>query len=89
MNSRFDLAVIGAGSAGLVAATFAARIGAKVALVERDRIGGDCTWTGCVPSKGDYKEGLIGSFALWGNHRSLQVVVGRCRLPKATQGYLR
>ena len=51
MNSRFDLAVIGAGSAGLVAATFAARIGAKVALVERDRIGGDCTWTGCVPSK--------------------------------------
>ena len=51
MNSRYDLAVIGAGSAGLVAATFAARIGAKVALVERDRIGGDCTWTGCVPSK--------------------------------------
>ena len=46
MNSRYDLAVIGAGSAGLVAATFAARIGAKVALVERDRIGGDCTWTG-------------------------------------------
>ena len=51
MNARYDLVVIGAGSAGLVAATFAARIGAKVALIERDRIGGDCTWTGCVPSK--------------------------------------
>jgi pyruvate/2-oxoglutarate dehydrogenase complex dihydrolipoamide dehydrogenase (E3) component len=47
----FDLVVIGAGSAGLAAATFAARLGARVALVERDRIGGDCTWTGCVPSK--------------------------------------
>ena len=51
MSSRYDLAVIGAGSAGLVGATFAARIGAKVALIERGRIGGDCTWTGCVPSK--------------------------------------
>ncbi|MGI8610603.1 MAG: dihydrolipoyl dehydrogenase family protein [Candidatus Dormibacteria bacterium] len=48
---RYDLAVIGAGSAGLVAARFAADVGARVALLERDRIGGDCTWTGCVPSK--------------------------------------
>ena len=47
----YDLAVIGAGSAGLAAATFAARMGAAVVLVEAERIGGDCTWTGCVPSK--------------------------------------
>lgn len=46
-----DLIVIGAGSAGLVAAGTAARLGARVVLVEADRIGGDCTWTGCVPSK--------------------------------------
>ena len=46
-----DLVVIGAGSGGLTAAGFAARLGAKVALVEKHRIGGDCTWTGCVPSK--------------------------------------
>jgi pyruvate/2-oxoglutarate dehydrogenase complex dihydrolipoamide dehydrogenase (E3) component len=48
---EYDLAVIGAGSGGLVAARFAAHLGARVVLAERDRIGGDCTWTGCVPSK--------------------------------------
>lgn len=47
----FDLAIIGAGSGGLTAAAFAAKIGARVALIEQGRIGGDCTWTGCVPSK--------------------------------------
>ena len=47
----YDLIVIGAGSGGLVAARLAAGFGARVALVEKDRIGGDCTWTGCVPSK--------------------------------------
>ena len=50
-NDHFDLVVIGAGSGGLVGARFAAQLGAKVALVEKNRIGGDCTWTGCVPSK--------------------------------------
>jgi pyruvate/2-oxoglutarate dehydrogenase complex dihydrolipoamide dehydrogenase (E3) component/uncharacterized membrane protein YdjX (TVP38/TMEM64 family) len=50
---RFDrnLVVIGAGSAGLVAAYIAAAVRAKVTLVERDRMGGDCLNTGCVPSK--------------------------------------
>ncbi len=51
MAERFDIAIIGAGSGGLTAAGFAAQLGAKVALVEKSRIGGDCTWTGCVPSK--------------------------------------
>ncbi len=51
MPDRYDLIVIGGGSAGLTAARFARRLGLSVALVERDRIGGDCTWTGCVPSK--------------------------------------
>jgi pyruvate/2-oxoglutarate dehydrogenase complex dihydrolipoamide dehydrogenase (E3) component len=48
---QYDLAVIGAGSAGVWAAPFAARLGARVALVEKARIGGDCTHTGCVPSR--------------------------------------
>jgi pyruvate/2-oxoglutarate dehydrogenase complex dihydrolipoamide dehydrogenase (E3) component len=47
----YDLVIIGAGAGGLIAADFAVRLGAKTALVEKDRIGGDCTWTGCVPSK--------------------------------------
>ena len=51
MATYYDLAIIGAGSAGLTAARFAARLGRKVALIEGNRVGGDCTWTGCVPSK--------------------------------------
>ena len=50
-ENNYDLVIIGAGSGGLTAAGFAAQLGARVALVEKRRIGGDCTWTGCVPSK--------------------------------------
>lgn len=50
-DTAWDLLVIGGGTAGLVGAHAAALIGARVALVERDRTGGDCLWTGCVPSK--------------------------------------
>lgn len=46
-----DLLVIGAGTAGLVAAKTAAGFGARTLLVEAHRMGGDCLWTGCVPSK--------------------------------------
>ncbi len=48
---RYHLVVIGAGTAGLVAAAGAAGLGAQVALVERHLMGGDCLNTGCVPSK--------------------------------------
>jgi len=50
-SGRYNLVVIGAGTAGLVAAAGAAGLGAKVALVERKLMGGDCLNTGCVPSK--------------------------------------
>ncbi len=51
--SRFDydLVVIGGGAAGLTGSGLGASLGAKTLLVERDRLGGDCTWTGCIPSK--------------------------------------
>lgn len=48
---EFDLAVIGAGAAGLSTAYVAARLGLRVALIERERMGGECLNVGCVPSK--------------------------------------
>ena len=48
---RYDLVIVGMGSGGMVAAEFAATLGLRVAVVERHRVGGDCLWTGCVPSK--------------------------------------
>lgn len=47
----FDYIVIGGGAAGLTAAGIAANAGVKTMMIERHRLGGDCTWTGCVPSK--------------------------------------
>ncbi len=51
-TGRYNLVVIGAGTAGLVTAAGAAGLGAKVALIERSLMGGDCLNVGCVPSKG-------------------------------------
>ena len=58
---RFDrnLIVIGAGSAGLVAAYIAAAVRARVTLVEKHRMGGDCLYTGCVPSKALIKSARV------------------------------
>ena len=50
-RDRYHLVVIGGGPGGLMAASIAAGLGARVALVERDRLGGDCLNVGCVPSK--------------------------------------
>ena len=50
-DEPWDLLVIGGGTAGLVAAYTGVSLGARTALVERDRTGGDCLWTGCVPTK--------------------------------------
>ncbi len=47
----FDVAVVGGGTGGLVSAFVADSLGAKVALIERDKVGGECLWRGCVPSK--------------------------------------
>ena len=51
MAVKYDIVIIGGGSAGLVVASAAAQLKAKVALVERNKLGGDCLWFGCVPSK--------------------------------------
>lgn len=50
-RERFDVVVIGGGTAGLVTASGCARLGRRVALVEKEALGGECLWTGCVPTK--------------------------------------
>jgi len=50
-KTDYDLCIIGGGAAGLVTAAGAASLGAKVILIEKHKLGGDCLYTGCVPSK--------------------------------------
>ena len=58
-NADYNLIVIGAGSAGLVSAYIAATVKAKVLLIEKHRMGGDCLNTGCVPSKAFIKSAKV------------------------------
>lgn len=51
MAYDYDVLVLGGGAAGLTAAGVAVNLGASALMVERERLGGDCTWTGCIPSK--------------------------------------
>ncbi len=48
---HYDIAIIGGGSAGLTAATVAGVVGAKAVIIDKERLGGDCLYYGCVPSK--------------------------------------
>jgi len=56
---EFDLVIIGGGAGGLVVAAGGASLGAKVALVEKHKMGGDCLWYGCVPSKSLIKSARV------------------------------
>ncbi|HWS83407.1 MAG TPA: FAD-dependent oxidoreductase, partial [Ktedonobacteraceae bacterium] len=47
----YDLTIIGGGSGGLTAARIASSLGARVLLIDKERLGGDCLYSGCVPSK--------------------------------------
>ncbi|MGH9013563.1 MAG: dihydrolipoyl dehydrogenase family protein [Acidimicrobiia bacterium] len=59
MPDRYDLVIVGMGSGGMVAAEFAATLDLRVAVAERGRVGGDCLWTGCVPSKALLASGKV------------------------------
>jgi pyruvate/2-oxoglutarate dehydrogenase complex dihydrolipoamide dehydrogenase (E3) component len=73
--ARYDLVVLGGGTAGLVSAMGAAGLGARVALVERHLLGGDCLNTGCVPSKAVIRSArLVGEIRRAG---SLGISAGR------------
>ena len=75
---RFDtnLIVIGAGSAGLIASLIAATVRAKVTLIERGRMGGDCLNTGCVPSKTLIKSAKIAHYLKDAQRYGLRDVTG-------------
>ncbi|MGD9387955.1 MAG: FAD-dependent oxidoreductase [Gammaproteobacteria bacterium] len=67
----YNLAVIGAGAAGLVTAYIGSAVKARVALIERDRMGGDCLNTGCVPSKALIRSARLVAEARAGEHYGL------------------
>lgn len=71
----YDVIVIGGGAAGLTASGIAANFGAKTMMIEQEKLGGDCTWTGCVPSKTLIRAGKVihdmrkaAAYGITGNH---------------------
>src|SRR6056297_2428280 len=72
----YQLVVIGAGTAGLVTAAGAAGLGARVALIERDLMGGDCLNVGCVPSKAIIAAARTASTVSQASRFSVQVPAG-------------
>ncbi|HLD82726.1 MAG TPA: FAD-dependent oxidoreductase [Candidatus Omnitrophota bacterium] len=61
MKFDFDIVVVGGGAGGLFAASVANGLGAKACLIEKKRLGGDCTWFGCMPSKALLKSAQVAS----------------------------
>ncbi len=84
---RFDtnLIVIGAGSAGLISALIAATVRAKVTLIERSRMGGDCLNTGCVPSKTLIRSAKIAHYLADAQRYGLRDVSGSVDFPAVMQ----
>ena len=75
MADRYDLVIVGMGSGGMVAAEFAATLDLKVAVVERGRVGGDCLWTGCVPSKALLAAGKVAHHMRTADDYGIEAVV--------------
>ena len=72
---EFDMIVVGGGAGGLAAARAAVRLGANTVLVQDGPVGGDCTFTGCVPSKAlieAAKRGRTFSDAMTAVHRAVE-----------------
>ncbi len=81
---KFDtnIVVIGAGSAGLVTSLIAATVKAKVTLIERHKMGGDCLNTGCVPSKAIIRSGRIAEYLRRASEFGLEEVPVNVNFPK-------
>src|SRR4051794_27797454 len=74
MADNYDLVIVGFGSAGMVASEFAASLDLKVAVVERDPVGGDCLWTGCVPSKALLSSAKVAHYMRTPDHYGIRPV---------------
>lgn len=89
---RYDLAVIGGGTAGLVSSAVSAGIGARTALVERHRLGGECLWTGCVPSKAILRSAAVLSTIRRASEYGIDVAEGKAdfaRVMERVHGIIR
>jgi pyruvate/2-oxoglutarate dehydrogenase complex dihydrolipoamide dehydrogenase (E3) component len=72
-KTDFDLCIIGGGAAGLVAAAGAAGLGARAVLIDNHRLGGDCLYTGCVPSKALLHQAMLVHTARQAVHLGMEV----------------
>jgi pyruvate/2-oxoglutarate dehydrogenase complex dihydrolipoamide dehydrogenase (E3) component len=75
-RGSYDLIVIGGGSAGLSAAELAATLGARVALLDREKLGGECLYTGCVPSKALLHVARVAAQTRWASTAGLDIQLG-------------
>jgi pyruvate/2-oxoglutarate dehydrogenase complex dihydrolipoamide dehydrogenase (E3) component len=85
---EYDLAIVGAGASGLIAADFAVQLGAHTALLDKGPIGGDCTWSGCVPSKSLIKAATVAHHARTASRFGIDVSVPAVDMPQV-RAYLR
>ena len=80
MKYEYDVTVIGGGAAGLTSAGMAASFGAKTIMIEAKRLGGDCTWYGCVPSKALLKAAKVAQTVRTANKFGIEANLGNVNL---------
>ncbi len=78
MKFDYDVLIIGGGSAGITSALTANGLGKRVAIIEKDKMGGECTWSGCIPSKALVKRARLAHEM----HKATDLGFGMCQLPE-------
>ena len=78
MKFDYDILIIGGGSAGITSALTAIGFGKRVAIVEKYKMGGECTWSGCIPSKALVKRAKLAKEM----HKATDLGFGMCQLPE-------
>ncbi len=78
MKFDYDILIIGGGSAGITSAMTAIGFGKRVAIIEKNKLGGDCTWSGCIPSKALVKRAKLANEM----YKATDLGFGMCQLPE-------